>query len=111
MTLKIQDRLGKQVQGKTGDKHLDLTLILVYHPCTKTGSEDVYTRFLDTLDSLLRKSPPHNQIIMGADINANISRLDELQSSEFHSTIGPHEFSKRNSKGKGLLTVYLTHQL
>jgi hypothetical protein len=48
---------------------------------------------------------------MGADVNANIGRLDELQSSKFHSTLGPYGFSKRNSKGKGLLTVYLAHRL
>ena len=48
---------------------------------------------------------------MGADVNANIGRLDALQSSEFHSTIGPHGFLKQNSKGKGLLFVYLAHQL
>ena len=46
---------------------------------------------------------------MGADVNAHIDRLDELQSSEFQSTLGPYGFSKQNSKGKGLLTVYLLH--
>jgi hypothetical protein len=50
-------------------------------------------------------------IIMGMDVNANISRLIELQSSEFHSTQRPYGFSKRNSKGKGLLTIYLAHCL
>ncbi len=111
MSLKSYDKLGKQVCGKKGDKHLALTLASVYHPCTKTGLEDIYARFLDTLDTLLSKLPPNNEIIMGADVNANISRLDELQTREFHSTLGPYGFSKRNSKGKGLLTVYLTHRL
>jgi hypothetical protein len=41
VTLKQHDKLAKKVQGKTGDKHFDLNLISVYHPCTKTGSEDV----------------------------------------------------------------------
>jgi hypothetical protein len=49
--------------------------------------------------------------MMGADVIANIGRLDELQSSEFHSTLGQYGFPKRNSKGKGFLTVYLTHPL
>jgi hypothetical protein len=48
---------------------------------------------------------------MGADVNANIGRIDALQSSKFHSTIGPHGFSKQNSKGEGLLTVYFAHQI
>jgi hypothetical protein len=111
VSLKSYNKLGKQACGKKGDKHLALTLASVYHPCTKTGSGDIYARFPDTLDTLLSKLPPNNKIIMGADINANIGRLDEFQTSKFHSTLGPYGFSKRNSKGKGLLTVYLTHCL
>jgi hypothetical protein len=48
---------------------------------------------------------------MGADVNANIGKFNELQSREFQSTLGPHGFLKRNSRGKGLLTVYLAHRL
>lgn len=110
--------MGKQVQGKnSAKKTLALTLASVYHPCTKSGAEDIYTRFLDTLDTLdtldilLNKLPADNGIIMGADINANIGRSDLLQSSEFQSTPGPHGLSKRNSKGESLLTVYLAHRL
>ncbi len=73
--------------------------------------EDFYARFLDTLETLLSKLPAHNKIIMGADVNANIGRLNELQSSEIYSTLGPYGFPKRNSKGTGLLTVYLAHRL
>jgi len=58
--LNSRNRMGKQVRGKKGDKHLTLTLASVYHPCTKTGSEDVYVCFLDTLDTLLSTLPPHN---------------------------------------------------
>ena len=75
----------------------------VYHPCTKTGADDIYAHFLNTLDSLL--------IIMGADVNANIGKFDVLQSSEFQSTLGPHGFSKCNPKGEGLLTIYIAHRL
>ncbi len=81
VSLKSYSKLGNQVHGKKGDKHLALTLASDYHPCTKTGSEDIYARFLDTLDTLLSKLPPNNKIIMGADVNANIGRLDELQTS------------------------------
>jgi hypothetical protein len=57
------------------------------------------------------KLPADNEIIMGADVNANIGKLDDLQSSEFRSTLGPHGYSKRNAKGEGLLTLYLAHRL
>jgi len=48
---------------------------------------------------------------MGADVNANIGRSDDLQSSKFEATLGLDGFSKQNSKGEGLLTVYLVHRL
>jgi exonuclease III len=111
VTLKSCNRMEKQVCGKKGDKHLALTLASVYHPCTKADLEDIYARFLDTLDTLLSKLPAHNEIIMGKDVNANIGRLDDLQSSGFHSTLGPYGFSRCNSKGKALLTLYLAHHL
>ena len=72
ITPNSHDRLGKQVRGKKGSKHLALTLASVYHPCTKTGADDIYACFLDTLDTLLSKLPADNKIIMGADVNANI---------------------------------------
>ena len=109
--LKKCDRLGKQVCGKKGKQHLALTLASVYHPCTKHGADDIYIKFLDTLDSLLSKIPADNELIMGADVNANISTLDNLHSQEFRTTLGPHGFPKRNAKGEGLLTIYLAHRL
>ena len=78
--LKSHDRLGKQVRGKKGNKHLALTLASVYHPCTKHGADDIYIRFLDILNSLLSKIPTDNKLIMGSDVNANIGKLDDLQS-------------------------------
>jgi hypothetical protein len=109
--LKSYNRMGKQFCRKKGNKYLALTFASVYHPCIKTGLEDIYAHFLNTLDTLLSKLSTHNKIIMSVDINANIGRLDELQSSKFHPTLGPYGFSKRNSKGEGLLTVYLAHCL
>ena len=97
--------------GKKGRQHLALTLASVYHPSTKPGADDIYLAFLDTLDSLLSKIPKNNKLIMGADVNANIGKLDNLHSREFRTTLGPHGFSKRNTKGEGLLTVYLAHHL
>ena len=80
ITLNSYDRLGKQVCGKKGHKHLALTLASVYHPCTKNGADDIYLCFLGTFDSLLGTLPADNKIIMGADVNANIGKLDDLQS-------------------------------
>ena len=74
-------------------------------------ADNIYAHFLNTLDTLLSKLPTDNKIIMGSDVNANIGELDDLQSSEFQSTLGPHGFSKQNAKGKGLLTIYLMHCL
>ncbi len=97
--LNSHDRMGKQVHGKNGNKHLALTLAFVYYPCIKTGLEEIYVCFLDTLDTLLSKLPAHNELIMDADVNANIGRLDEMQSSKFHATLGPHGFLKCSLKG------------
>ena len=105
------DRTGKQIRGKKGAKHLALTLASVYHPCTKTGEDDIYLRFLDTLDELLSRAPAASEIIMGADVNSNIGKLDRISSTEFRSVLGPHGLHQRNAKGESLLHVYLGHQL
>ena len=55
--------------------------------------------------------PANNELIMGADVNANIVKLDGLHSWDFKLTLGPHGLSNRNAKGKELLTVYLAHCL
>jgi hypothetical protein len=41
MNIKMEsnDCVGKQVQGKQGNKQLALTLASVYHPFTKTGDD------------------------------------------------------------------------
>jgi hypothetical protein len=90
--------MGNQVFRKKGKKHLALTLASIYHLCTKTGLEEIHVRILDRLDTLLSKLPAHNKLIMGTDVNANISRLDMMQSSKFHTTLGLHGFLKCNSK-------------
>ena len=91
------------MQGKHGKKQLASTLASAYHPCTKTGNDKTYLRFLDTLDALLNQLPEKSQIIMGANINSNIGTLDDLNSAEFCSALGPHGLPKRNKKGKNLL--------
>jgi hypothetical protein len=105
------DATGKQIRGKRGHNHLALTLISVYHPCTKTGDDDTYLHFLDTLDDLLNKAPATSSIVMGADVNSNIGKLDGVASVEFHSALGPHGLPRRNMKGESLLHVYLGHRL
>jgi len=113
MNIKLasKNRGGKQVRGKQDNKQHALTLASVYHPCTKTGDDATYLRFLDTLDTLLGLAPMKSEIIMGADINSNIGTLDDLHSTEFRAALGPHGLSKCNKKGENLLHVYLAHQL
>ena len=113
MNIKLasKNRGGKQVRGKQDNKQHALTLASVYHPCTKTGDDATYHRFLDTLDTLLGLAPMKSEIIMGADINSNIGTLDNQNSPKFCTVLGTHGLSKRNKKGKNLLHVYLTHQL
>ncbi len=66
--------------------------------------------FLETLDSLLNKLPK-SELIIGADINANIGRFDNKYAADFGLAIGPHGFPNRNPKGEGLLNIYLAHRL
>ena len=112
LTVKLDscDKRGKLVRGKNGDKSIILSLASIYHPCTKSGSDDVYMRFLETLDGLLDKLPK-SELIIGADINANIGRFDSMSAADFGLALGPHGLPKRNPKGEGLLNMYLTHRL
>ena len=111
LILASNDQIGKQVQGKHGKKQLALTPASAYHPCTKTGNDETYLCFLDTLNALLNQLPEKSEIIMGANINSYIGTLDDLHSVEFRSGLGPHGLPKCNKKGKNLLQVYLTHCL
>ena len=113
LTVKLasNDRVGKKVQGKQGDKQHALTLASFYHPCTKTGKDKVYLCFLQTLNTLHGQSPSKSEIIMGANINSNIGTLNGLHSAEFCTTLGPHGLPKWNKKGKNLLHIYLAHCL
>ncbi len=112
ITVKLDshDKQGKRVQGNKEDKLMTLLLASIYHPCTKTGSDNIYMRFLDTLDNLLNQLP-QSELIIGADINANIRQFNNMSAAEFGPTLGPHGFQKRNSKGESLLAVYLGHRL
>ena len=105
------NRAGKTIRGKQGHKHLALTLVSVYHPCTKTGEDELYLRFLETLDNLLGQAPVKSEIVMGADVNSNIGKRDGIHSMEFHAALGPHGLPKCNMKGKSLLHIYLAHRL
>ena len=83
----------------------------VYHPCTKTGKDEIYLRFLETLDNLLGRAPAKSEIVMGADVNSDIGKRDGIHSTEFRATLGPHGLPKRNMKGENLLHIYLVHRL
>ena len=83
----------------------------LYHPCTKTGEDELYLRFLETLDNLLGRAPAKSEIVMGADVNSNIGKSDGIHSTEFRAALGPHGLPKRNMKGANLLHIYLAHRL
>jgi hypothetical protein len=59
---------------------MTLSLASIYHPCTRMGSDNVYMRFLDTLDGLLDKLPK-SELIIGAGINAKIGRFDNMSAA------------------------------
>jgi exonuclease III len=109
--LESNDRAGKAIRGKQGHKQLALTLVSVYHPCTKTGEDELYLRLLETLDNLLGRAPAKSEIVMGADVNPNIGKSDGIHSTEFRVALGPHGLPKRNMKGANLLHIYLAHRL
>jgi hypothetical protein len=109
--LASNNQIGKQVQGKHGKKQLTLTLASVYHPCTKTGNDKTYLRFLNILNALLNQLPGKLEIIIGANINSSIGTLDDLHSAKFCSALGPHGLPTCNNKGGNLLQVYLAHCL
>ncbi len=71
------------MQGKQGDKQLTLTLASVHHPCTQSGDDNTYLYFLDTLNTLLNKLSTKLELIMGANINSDIGKLDNLHSAKF----------------------------
>ena len=83
----------------------------LYHPCTKTGEDELYLGFLETLDNLLGRAPAKSEIVMGADVNPNIGKSDGIHSTEFRVALGPHGLPKRNMKGANLLHIYLAHRL
>jgi hypothetical protein len=81
------------------------------HPCTKTGDDEIYLRFLETLDTLLGQAPANSEIIMDANVNSNIGKLNGLHSTEFRAALGPHGLLRRNKKSENLLHIYLAHCL
>ncbi len=72
MKLASNDHSGKRVNGKDGGQHLHLTLALINHLCMKSGDNDVYLKFLDTVDTLIGKITKNLKVIIGADVNSNI---------------------------------------
>jgi hypothetical protein len=81
--------LANKSAGNRATNTLALTPILVYYPCTKTGAKDTYLCFLDVLEKLLSQIPAKNEIIMGADTNANIGKLGNLQSTDSVPPLDP----------------------
>ncbi len=104
--LECRDKRRRTIKGKKKkETSLVLSLVSAYHPC---HTEDDHERFLDVFDTLLSKLP-QSEIVMGADIYANVGREEE--DNPFAPALGPHGLSKRNSKGENLLAVCMSHGL
>jgi hypothetical protein len=99
---------GCSVKGRNKkETSLVLSLVSAYHPCR---TDDDHAQFLEIVDDLLSKLPP-SEIIMGADINANVGCNLQEEDDLFAPVLGPHGISKQNLKGKNLLGVYMSHGL
>jgi hypothetical protein len=110
LTIKLEscNRKGCSVKGRNKkETSLVLSLVLAYHPCC---TDDDHAQFLDIVDDLLSKFPP-SEIVMGANINANVGCNSHKEDDPFAPALGPHGISKRNLKGKNLLGVYMSHGL
>ena len=99
--------IGRKIKGgKRKRNSLLVSLVSAYHPC---HSDDEYSRFLDKMDDVLRKLP-RSEIVIGADINANIGVSTE-ENNDYAPTLGPHGINKQNSKGRNVLALYMSHDL
>ena len=109
LTIKLECRnsRGRKIKGgKQKRNSLVVSLVSAYHPC---HSDDEYSRFLDKMDTALQKLP-RGEIVIGADINANIGVSTE-ENKLYAPTLGPHGIRKQNSKGKNILELYMSHDL
>ena len=109
LTIKLECRnsRGRKIKGgKQKRNSLVVSLVSAYHPCQ---SDDEYSRFLDKMDTALQKLP-RGEIVIGADINANIGVSTE-ENKLYAPTLGPHGIRKQNSKGKNILELYMSHDL
>jgi hypothetical protein len=110
ITIKLESHSRKGCSVKSRNKKetsLVLSLVLAYHPC---HTNDDHARFLKIVDDLLSKLPP-SEIIMVANMNANVGCNLQKEDDLFAPALGPHCILKRNSKGKNLLGVYMPHVL
>jgi hypothetical protein len=106
--LESHNRKGCSIKGRNKkETPLALSLVLAYHPCR---TDDDHARFLDIVDDLLSKHPP-SEIVMSADMNANVGCNSQEEDDPFAPALGPHGISKGNLKGKTLLGVYTSHGL
>ena len=93
------DCAGITIRGKQGHKQLAPTLVSVYHPCTKTGKDKLYLRFLKTLNNLLGRAPAKLEIVMEADVNSS------LESATGYT---PQSFAQRSGHMASLARLAIT---
>jgi hypothetical protein len=108
LTIKLEcnNQHGHKVKGKNGKKYISLSLVSAYHPHREEGDE--YAMFVDELDGHLENITHNNsnEVIKGANINADIGRRDDICIEEYKHVMGPHGHHRRNSKGETLLGMY-----
>ena len=116
LTIKLEcyNKHCQKIRGKNGSKHITLSLVSAYHPYQeRCKDENEYSLFVDKLDAHLEEITRNNntEIIMGADVNADIGCHNDRQMEEYKQVLGPNGLHKRNFKGKTLLHLYLLHNL
>lgn len=83
-----------------------ITIFSVYAP-TLTTSEDIKDQFYNNLDSLLKKTPKSDKVVILGDFNARVG----TDAKSWQGTIGNHGIGKMNDNGLRLLTFCSQHQL
>jgi hypothetical protein len=86
---------------------MTLSLASIYQSCTKTSSDNVYMCFLDMLDGLLNKFPK-SELIIGADINANIGRFNNMSVADLDRPLG-HTASQKETPKERVSMLYILH--
>jgi exonuclease III len=113
LTIKLEciNEHGQVVRGRNGIKYKSFSLVSAYHPWKEANDE--FAMFVHELDGHLESITCNNsnEIIMGADINADVGCHDDNLIEDYGKVMGPNGLHKHNSKGELLLGMYLAQRL